>query len=202
MPKVIKTSETPNPQALRFHLGAPLLESGSRDFPTVESAQSHPLARRLFEIPQVAAVFFLGSSVTVTKYEDFTWESLITPIADLLEEPAWESVSKPHSPPGMASEGEKRGVASSILTPQMEAYTALSREGQKTRIEALLNQHIRPGLQGDGGDLDLVDWDEQNVVVRYAGACGTCPTSTTGTLTFIEQILHEHLHPKVSVHLA
>ncbi len=48
---------------------------------------------------------------------------------------------------------------------------------ERTKVEDSLNQ-IRPALQRDGGDVDLVDVTEDGIVkVKLVGACGTCPMS-------------------------
>jgi Fe-S cluster biogenesis protein NfuA len=53
-----------------------------------------------------------------------------------------------------------------------------------TRIEAVLDEQIRPGLRADGGDVQVVGIDEDKIVqVRMQGACQGCPSSTM-TLTF------------------
>ena len=101
MAKVQKTSETPNPLAIRFHMDAKVVASGSRSYPDPESAQSDPTANRLFGIPHVTSVFYVGTTVTVNKDEDGDWNEMITPIADVLEDslaPAPESA--PHEWPG------------------------------------------------------------------------------------------------------
>jgi Fe-S cluster biogenesis protein NfuA len=49
---------------------------------------------------------------------------------------------------------------------------------------------VRPGLQADGGDLEFVRIDENNVVyIRLVGACGGCPMSTITLKAGIERIL-------------
>ena len=59
----------------------------------------------------------------------------------------------------------------------------MSTETQETsareRIEAVL-QSIRPALRSDGGDVELIDYDEEDGIVqlRLMGACGSCPVST------------------------
>lgn len=73
----------------------------------------------------------------------------------------------------------------------------LSAEMQK--IEEILDRTIRPGLQGDGGDIDLIKYEDKKVYVSYQGACGTCPSSTTGTLMAIEGILKEEMDPEIEV---
>jgi Fe-S cluster biogenesis protein NfuA len=47
----------------------------------------------------------------------------------------------------------------------------------RTKIEEEINR-IRPALQRDGGDVEIVELTEDNVVkVKLVGACGTCPMS-------------------------
>ena len=58
------------------------------------------------------------------------------------------------------------------------ARSQLSPEVQK--IETILDETIRPGLQGDGGDLAVIKYEDNKLYVHYEGACGTCPSSTSG----------------------
>ena len=49
---------------------------------------------------------------------------------------------------------------------------------------------VRPGLQADGGDLEFLRIDENNVVyIRLVGACGGCPMSTITLKAGIERII-------------
>jgi Fe-S cluster biogenesis protein NfuA len=63
----------------------------------------------------------------------------------------------------------------------------------REKVEEILNK-IRPSLQADGGDVELVDVTKDGVVkVRLVGACAGCPMSTM-TLTFgIERELKKHV---------
>lgn len=62
----------------------------------------------------------------------------------------------------------------------------------REQVEAVLSR-IRPSLQADGGDVELVDVSDGVVKVKLTGACGGCPMATI-TLKFgIEQILREEL---------
>jgi NifU-like protein len=64
------------------------------------------------------------------------------------------------------------------------------------RIEAVLDQYVRPALAADGGGLDLVDLKGDELTVQYQGACGSCSSSVGGTLTFVQDALANHLgHP-------
>lgn len=63
----------------------------------------------------------------------------------------------------------------------------------KERVEDVLNQ-IRPALQADGGDVELVDVSEDGIVsVKLTGACGSCPMSTMTLKMGIERTLTENI---------
>lgn len=61
----------------------------------------------------------------------------------------------------------------------------------KERVEEVL-QKVRPSLQADGGDVELVDVSDDGVVkVQLTGACGSCPFSTMTLKHGIEMRLKE-----------
>jgi Fe-S cluster biogenesis protein NfuA len=60
------------------------------------------------------------------------------------------------------------------------------------KVEAVLNE-IRPALQADGGDVELVGVNDGMVSLRLTGACAGCPFSTMTLKMGIERILKEKL---------
>lgn len=62
----------------------------------------------------------------------------------------------------------------------------------REKIEKIIDEQIRPGLQMDGGDIELVDVDANGVVkVRLKGACGGCPMSQLTLTMGVEKRLKE-----------
>jgi len=59
-------------------------------------------------------------------------------------------------------------------------------------VEAVLAQ-IRPALQADGGDVELVDVSEGVVRLKLKGACSGCPMATITMQRGIERILKEQI---------
>ena len=60
----------------------------------------------------------------------------------------------------------------------------------REKVEEVLNQ-VRPYLQADGGDVELVDVEEDGTVkVRLKGACGSCPMATMTLKMGIEKTLN------------
>lgn len=63
----------------------------------------------------------------------------------------------------------------------------------KEKVQEVL-ELIRPALQADGGDVELVDVSDDGIVsVRLTGACGSCPMSTMTLKMGIERTLKEKI---------
>lgn len=63
----------------------------------------------------------------------------------------------------------------------------------KEEVQKVLDQ-VRPGLQADGGDVELIDVTEDGIVkVRLQGACGCCPMSTMTLKMGIEKAIKEKI---------
>lgn len=62
----------------------------------------------------------------------------------------------------------------------------------REKIEAAINK-IRPFLQKDGGDIELVDYSEGVVKVRLRGACGTCPMSLMTLKMGVEKAIKDEV---------
>jgi Fe-S cluster biogenesis protein NfuA len=57
---------------------------------------------------------------------------------------------------------------------------------------------VRPYLQGDGGDLYVLGLEGNTLQVHYQGACGSCPSSLSGTLAGIENLVRS-IEPDIQV---
>ena len=66
----------------------------------------------------------------------------------------------------------------------------------KQKVEEALN-NIRPALQMDGGDVELIKFEDGVVYVKLLGACGGCPMSTMTLKLFIEERMREEV-PEVT----
>ena len=63
----------------------------------------------------------------------------------------------------------------------------------KEKVENALNK-VRPSLQADGGDIQLIDVDEDGVVkVKLQGACAGCPMSQMTLKMGVEKILKQNV---------
>ena len=68
----------------------------------------------------------------------------------------------------------------------------------RDRVEAALGK-IRPALQADGGNVELVSIDDGVVKVRLQGACAGCPMSQMTLRNGIERVLKEKVPEVIAV---
>jgi len=185
MPKIAEIESTPNPNAKKFILKEPLTWGVSRSYDSAATATGDPLATALFNIPNVTNVFYVDHWITVTQDGEAEWPDLLRQLAvPIREAPTAEARS--------SQLGENSGQA--LDDP------ALSDEdrGKLSQIIDLLDEQVRPFLQGDGGDLFVMGLEGKTLKVHYQGACGSCPSSLSATLTGIESLVRT-VDPEMSV---
>ena len=177
---LIRVQETPNPAAWKFVLDRPVLVEGKATYSNIQEAEHNNLARSLFQINGVKQVHYFQNVITVTHQFDAESEEIKQQVCAVIQ------TRMPVHNPNQTIVDEKK-IARLSLSPEQQ------------KIEEILDRTIRPGLQGDGGDIEVVKFEDMKVYVTYQGACGTCPSSTTGTLMAIEGILKEEFDPAVEV---
>ena len=79
--------------------------------------------------------------------------------------------------------------------------TSLSADDKELldRINAILDDRVRPALAGDGGGLEVIGLDGKTLLIRYQGACGSCPRSVAGTLMAIQNLLQTEVDETLAV---
>jgi len=182
--KVVRTKETPNPNALQFVINAVLLDNGNISFASKKEAENDKMATALFERSGVMSVFVMDNFVTVTKDEETSW----VPLKDRV----WKTIEDTVS----LYQAEEKVQLSEV---DVINFAELSNEKKLQGIEMVLNRSIRTNLAQDGGGVELKGIEGNEVSIHYQGACGSCPTSTSGTLQYIQTQIRQQLHPKLTV---
>ncbi|GAB4281705.1 MAG: NifU family protein [Coriobacteriia bacterium] len=62
----------------------------------------------------------------------------------------------------------------------------------KEQVQQVLDK-IRPGLQADGGDVELIDVEDGVVTVKLVGACAGCPMSQMTLTNYVERLLKQEI---------
>lgn len=79
-------------------------------------------------------------------------------------------------------------------------WNALTKVQKIEKIEEWLHQTVRGTLQGDGGDIQILDLTEDNrLKIRYQGACAGCGSAMGGTLFYIEDELKNNVYYNIIV---
>ncbi len=183
MPKIAEIEDTPNPNAVKFVLKEPLTWGITRSYENAGQAKDDVLAAALFDIEHVTNVFYVDRWLTVTQDGEADWPELVRKVAE---------------PIRAAPTADAQTVGT--VAAATSAIAGLSPEDQQRlgAINVLLDEQIRPALQGDGGDLHVVGLDGNQLSVHYQGACGTCPSSIAGTLRGIENLVRS-IEPDIDV---
>ena len=176
----IQTESTPNPATLKFLPGQQVLDMGTADFPSAETAAKSPLATRVFAVQGVTGVFFGTDFVTVTKAEGVEWGHIKPAILGAIME---------HYQSGApAIEGEQAAAHQAHDGPDGDIVR---------QIKELLDTRVRPAVAQDGGDITFHGFDRGVVYLHMKGACAGCPSSTLTLKMGIENLLRHYI-PEVT----
>jgi Fe-S cluster biogenesis protein NfuA len=182
MPKISDIEETPNPNAVKFILKEAVSNGTANSYSSPEQAESDTLAKSLFDVGHVVSVFYMDRMITVEKDDEGDWDDLLPALAVPIR--AAEAVNSP-------------AAAAAAVGGAIEAAT--SDDPRLLKINDILDEKVRPALMGDGGYLEILGLKDHTLSIRYQGACGSCPSSLTGTLMAIEGMLKQEVDPELEV---
>ena len=182
MPKISDIEETPNPNAVKFILREPVSNGVARQYGSAEQAENDPLAKSLFDVGHVVSVFYMDRMITIEKEEEGDWDELLPALAVPIR--AAEAVT-----PAAAAAAAVGGPIAALT----------SDDPRLLRINEILDEKVRPALMGDGGYIEVLGLQDNTLSIRYQGACGSCPSSLTGTLMAIEGMLKQEIDPELEV---
>ena len=146
-----------------------------------------PLANELFNFPFVKEVFMNTNYISITKKNNYNWQEFSNELREFIRN---------------YIEDNKTIFKDEILQKQ-EQTNQLTEDRDYSEIEkeiiSILNEYIRPAVEGDGGNIafDSYNIDTKTVKVILQGACSGCPSSTVTLKNGIENMLREMLNGKV-----
>ena len=183
---LVRAQDTPNPYAYKFVVNQPLKSEGKATFSTREEAAGKPLVEAMFDLPGVKQVYLFQNTVTITHDGSMEGQNLKDDICSIIK-----TRLPIHSADFMGPDEEPeeaKAVDRSHLSKELIA------------IEEILDRTVRPGLQADGGDVEIISFENNELRILYQGACGGCPSAMFGTLDAIQSILaHELDKPEIRV---
>ena len=180
----IQTEATPNPATLKFLPGQTVMGEGAvADFPSADQAGRSPLARALFQVPDVSRVFFGSDFISITK-RDGDWKHL---------KPALLGVIMEHFTRGLPL------IEGSAEEVDENHYGEGGDPEVIAQIKELIDTRVRPAVAQDGGDIIFKGFDGDTGIVslHLQGSCAGCPSSTMTLRNGIENMLRHYI-PEVS----
>ena len=183
MPKISDIEETPNPNAVKFILREPVSNGVARQYGSADLAETDPLAKSLFDVGPVVSGCYMDSMITVEKDDEADWDELLPTLAV----------------PIRAAEAVNSSAAAAAAAVGGPIAALTSDDPRLLRINEILDEKVRPALMGDGGYLEVLGLSDHTLSIRYQGACGSCPSSLTGTLMAIEGMLKQEVDPELEV---
>ena len=124
----------------------------------------------------------MDKMITVEKDDEGDWDELLPELAVPIR--AAEAVNS-------------AAAAAAAVGGPIAAVT--SDDPRLLKINEILDEKVRPALMGDGGYLEIIGLSDHTLSIRYQGACGSCPSSLTGTLMAIEGMLKQEVDPELEV---
>ena len=182
---LVRTQATPNPLAIKFVVNCPVKLEGKATFAQSSDAKGLKLAEDLFLVAGVEQLHMFENVVTVTHVADVDRTKLIDDVTSVLQ-----TRLPVHNAEFVLENESKKKKKREARSPEID------------EIEEILDRTIRPGLQADGGDIEVIDFKDNIVTVSYEGACGSCPSAMYGTLDAIYSILRSEFNPDLEIMIA
>ncbi len=182
---LVRSQLTPNPHALKFIANHPLKKEGKVTYRNLTEAINVTLVEDIFNLENIAQVFLFQNTLTVT--HNGQWDN--TELKNFIE-PIIKTRLPLHNPSFQTPE-------EIIAHKKLKNRKNLSSKRQE--IEEILDRTIRPGLQADGGDLEVIEYKHPKIFISFEGACGSCPSSVMGTLQAIQSILQNEFNKNIQV---
>lgn len=187
MAKILQVEPTPNPLAFKVRVDQKVATGNGRHYNKKEEAWDNPVATKIFDVHGVQSLFFMDDFIAITKTEGGIWDFIFFRTNEILME----------SKDIVAVKGD--GEDTSIVQVNPEDFDKMTKEEKLNVINQVIDVTVRPGLARDGGGLELLGLEDNVVRVKYQGACGSCPSSTSATLHYISNMLQDRVSPNLTV---
>ncbi len=185
----IYAESTPNPEVMKF-VSNRMLSDKSLEILTSSEGKDIPIVNEIFKLPFVKSVFISSNFISVTKTENVDWQTIALQlriyIADYLN-----SIEIINHTESITKIEDSESISESETEDKREF------EGIEKEIADLLDEYIRPAVEGDGGSITLHSFKDGVVSVTLSGACNGCPSSTVTLKQGIEGLLKQKIGSRI-----
>ncbi|MDX1830360.1 MAG: NifU family protein [Lutibacter sp.] len=185
-PLEVYAEVTPNPSVLKFVTNKKLVTTNF-EFKTNEEAKASPLATELFNFPFTKEVFLSENYVAITKIDAIEWNDITVELRSFIKQFIDQGKS-------IINEVPVHRENQAITETPVEELDDVSQQ-----IVSILNEHIKPAVAADGGNIKFQSYIEETKTVNVIlqGACSGCPSSTITLKNGIEAMLKQLIPGKI-----
>ncbi|MGY8931869.1 MAG: NifU family protein [Flavobacteriales bacterium] len=194
----IYVESTPNPKVMKF-VSNRMLADKSLEFLTENDAKKIPMIYKIFSLPFVESIFLSTNFISIAKINSVEWEDITLELRNFITRVLNEDEIKNYSE-NIEIVNKPKPDSSIINNETTEIRTEFS--DLENNIIGLLDEYIRPAVEGDGGAIEFDSYDNGIVKVILKGACSGCPSSTATLKQGIESLLIQKLGNEIKEVLA
>lgn len=186
---------TPNPNSMKFVASRMLLDEGKVEYHHKSEAKECPLAFQLFDFTGVKSIFITSNFVTITKEADLDWYEITNILREFIQsflnngERVFSSEFRVWSSEFGVISSEKKEEHVSSVGENIARYSNADSGELENQIKQMLDEYVRPAVEGDGGAIDFKSFNDGIVTVVLKGSCSGCPSSTITLKSGIENLL-------------
>lgn len=190
---------TPNPNSVKFVADRLLLFEGTVEYKSKAEAIDCPIAYQLFDFTGIKSVFITTNFITITKEADIDWYEITNILREFIKGFLNSGEKLFLKNPVQEIEEVQVPITSNIVTPQEKQPLQNNTESAiiEDKIKNMLDEFVRPAVEGDGGAIDFKSFKDGVVTVVLKGSCSGCPSSTLTLKAGIENLL-KRMIPEVS----
>jgi NFU1 iron-sulfur cluster scaffold homolog, mitochondrial len=188
----IYAESTPNPEVMKF-VSNRMLADKSLEFLNPSEAKKIPMVQKIFSLPFVESIFLSSNFISIKKTNNIEWGEIILELRNFITKILNEDDIQNYTE-NIEIEKEKKISEKKDINPEKKnvIYSEIEQD-----IIGLLNEYIKPAVEGDGGAIEFDSFSNGIVKVILKGACSGCPSSTATLKHGIESLLKQKLGEEI-----
>lgn len=188
----IYAESTPNPEVMKF-VSNRMLADKSLEFLNPSEAKKIPMIQKIFSLPFVESIFLSSNFISIKKTNNIEWGEIILELRNFITKTLNEDNIQNYTENVEIEKDNNVSEKKEINSEKKNiTYSEIEQE-----IIGLLNEYIKPAVEGDGGAIEFDSFSDGIVKVILKGACSGCPSSTATLKHGIESLLKQKLGEEI-----
>ena len=188
----IYAESTPNPEVMKF-VSNRMLADKSLEFLNPSEAEKIPMIQKIFSLSFVESIFLSSNFISIKKTNNIEWGEIILELRNFITKTLNEDDIQNYTENIEIEKDNNKSEKKEINSEKKNiTYSEIEQD-----IIGLLNEYIKPAVEGDGGAIEFDSFSDGIVKVILKGACSGCPSSTATLKHGIESLLKQKLGEEI-----